>query len=412
MKLKQLDKLKKLTSDTFCMAKFHEATIWLYNSKIASCHHTPLFPTGESKINFYNNEAKRIQQDIMLRGEKPLECNYCWKLEDQNLISDRELKSLAYNTHLNPENYLDRNYNFKPKSLELAFQNTCNLACSYCSPTFSTEWINDIKKNGMYQNISFDIRRHYSRGIDNNAPVDMDMFWEWFDDICRDLESIRITGGEPLLHEETFKTFNKVLLVNPNIECVIHTNLCQKPIIIDRFIEAVNKLKNVRINVSNETAGGLAEFIRDGMIYNDWIYNLERLTKETRADVNISTTITALSLVGLDDLFKDIIKIRKNKKFPYISINIATYPVFQSLNCLSANERKFYQEKYSKLFDEIKGQMVTYELQTYPRLISMLDPVLVDENHEIYRNDSKNFFSQYTVRRKKEFDFSTLIGKK
>jgi hypothetical protein len=411
MKKDQLLKLKTQTSPTFCMAKFHEATIWLYNSKIASCHHTPLFPTGENKINFYNNSAKREQQDKMLNGEKPTECNYCWKLEENGLVSDRELKSLVFKNHLLSEEYLDRNYNFKPKSLELAFQNTCNLACAYCSPTFSTEWINDIKNYGMYQNISTDIKRHYSRGIDNNVPVDMDMFWEWFDDISSELESIRITGGEPLLHEETFKTFEKILKVNPNVECVIHTNLCQKPKIISRFIESIKKLKNVRINVSNESSGDVAEFIRDGMIYDEWISNLDRLINETNFVVSISTTITALSLIGLDGLYKDIILLRKKRQYPYISINFATYPVFQSLSCLSIEDRIFYLEKYKDLFSKIKNQLTKNEIDSFHRLISMLDPKLVDLNYEKYKEDSKNFFSQYVQRRNKKIDYSLFVGK-
>jgi molybdenum cofactor biosynthesis enzyme MoaA len=34
------------------------------------------------------------------------------------------------------------------KTLEIAFDQNCNLACSYCSPTCSTMWQNDIRKNG------------------------------------------------------------------------------------------------------------------------------------------------------------------------------------------------------------------------------------------------------------------------
>jgi MoaA/NifB/PqqE/SkfB family radical SAM enzyme len=404
--------LQEKISPTFCMAKFHEATIWLYSSKIAGCHHTPLFPTGIDKLTFFNNPAKRSQQFLMIEGKKPSECGYCWKLEEKGLTSDRELKSLYFKNHLDLEHYLDTGYNFKPKALELAFQNTCNLACAYCSPSFSTEWINDIKKNGMYQNITTDIKRHYSRGIDDNVPVDMVMFWEWFDEISSDLESIRITGGEPLLHEETFKTFEKMISINPNVECVIHTNLCQKSTIIDRFISFVNKLNDVRINISNESSGEVAEFIRDGMVYNSWLDNVERLINETDANVSISTTVTALSLVGLDDLYRDIIKVRKNKSFPYVSINFATYPVFQSFCCLSREDREFYQKKYLNLFEEIKDQMLDLELKSFPRLISMLEPDLVDENHINYKKDSNNFFSQYSIRRKKSFDFSTLIGKK
>jgi MoaA/NifB/PqqE/SkfB family radical SAM enzyme len=414
MEKETLAHLKDNISDTFCMAKFHEATIWLYSSKIASCHHTPLFPTGDSVVTFYNNKEKRKQQNTMLLGEKPQECNYCWKLEDQGITSDREHKSLAFKSFLEPRQYLDRNFDFKPKALELAFQNTCNLACAYCSPSFSTEWINDIKQHGSYRDIKTDVKQHYSRGIDNNIPADPDLFWKWFDSVAEELESIRITGGEPLLHEETFHTFNKMIEKNPNVECVIHTNLCQKPRVIDRFINAINKLPNVRINVSNESAGSVAEFIRDGMVYEEWLRNVERLINETSAMVSISTTITALSLISLNELYDDIIKIRKksNSNRPYISVNFATYPEFQSLNCLSKEEREFYQKKYRNFFFSTKSDLLDQEKNYIDRIITMLDPNLVDSRYKEYRTDSDNFFSQYTVRRKKDFNFSSLIGRK
>jgi len=407
MNKQSLSELKVKTSNTLCLAKFHEATIWLYSSKIASCHHTPMVTPGESLVTFFNPADKRDQQNRMLLGEKPEECNYCWNLEEQGLTSDRELKSLSFKNVLNATDYLNRSFIFKPKSLELAFQNTCNLACSYCSPSFSTEWENDIKRYGNYTGLTTDKKLHYQRGIDNNMPVDMDLFWHWFDDSADELESIRITGGEPLLHEDTFKTFEKILQINPNIECVIHTNLCQKPTIINRFINSVNQLTNVRINVSNESAGDIAEFIRDGMNYNEWLANVQRVCSETNATVSISTTITALALLGLDQLYTDIIKIKRR---PYISINFATYPEFQSLSCLSYIERMFYQTKYAKFFKSIEDKLTQAELSTIPRILNMLDPKLTHINHKEYKTDFELFFTQYCQRRNKTTNLAMEIG--
>lgn len=411
MDKKDLIKLKDTTSPTFCMAKFHEATIWLYSGKIASCHHTPLVPIGRTVKDLFNPIAKRIQQDKMLKGEKPDECSYCWKLEEKNLKSDREYKSLHFKESLLPENYLDRKFDFKPKALELAFSNVCNLACSYCSPSFSTEWINDIKNNGMYKTANTDIRLHYSRGIDDNKPVDMNLFWEWFEDISEGLESIRITGGEPLLHEETFETFAKMKNVNPDVECVIHTNLCQKPKIIERFISSVNEFKTVRINVSNESAGKVAEFIRDGMVYNEWLDNLREICEKTKATISVSTTITALCLISLDELFLDIFSIRKNlKNKPYVSINFATYPVFQSISCLSKTERVFYKHKYKTFYKENQNNFLDLEKTAFERLIKMLDPSLLDTDQNKIRKDFDIFFQQYIQRRNKSDDITKLIG--
>lgn len=405
-----LNELKNNTSKTLCLAKFHESTIWLYESKIASCHHTPFLLTGNDTLTFYNPEARRKQQDSMLQGNKPEECNYCWKLEEQDIISDREKKSLAFKSALTPDQYLDRNYAFKPKALELAFKNTCNLACSYCSPSFSTEWENDIRLHGNYQDIATDKKMHYQRGMDQRTSVDMNLFWEWFNGVAPDLESIRITGGEPLLHEETFLTFAKMVEVNENVECVVHTNLCQKPVVIERFIDNINKLKNVRINISNESAGEVAEFIRDGMIYEDWLTNLTELAK-TNATLSVSTTITPISLIALDKLYLDIFSIReKTKKKIDISINFATYPEFQSLAALNYNEREFYLDKYTKFFESINNLLLDVERYSVPRFLKMLNPKLTHENHMAFRKDADSFFKQYANRRNKKINFAEKIG--
>ena len=100
------------------------------------------------------------------------------------------------------------------------------------------------------------------------------------------------------------------------------------------------------------------------------------------------------------------------KTLPYISINLATYPVFQSLACLSNEELIFYHLKFTDFFESIQRDLLDIEKQCIPRLISMLDPKLTNPNHKDYRCDSDNFFSQYTQRRSKKFNFSELIGKK
>lgn len=405
-----LNEIRDKTSPTLCLAKFHESTIWLYESKIASCHHTPFLLTGNDTLTFYNPEGRRQQQDSMLNGNKPTECNYCWKLEAENVVSDREKKSLAFKKSLTTEQYLDRNYPFKPKALELAFQNTCNLACSYCSPSFSTEWENDIRLRGNYENITTDKKLHYQRGIDHRTPVNMVLFWEWFNDIATELESIRITGGEPLLHEDTFTTFAKMIEVNPNVECVVHTNLCQKPLIVQRFIDNINKLNNVRINISNESAGEVAEFIRDGMVYSEWLRNLYELAK-TKATLSVSTTITPVSLLALDQLYLDIIELRKHTgKAIDISINFATYPEFQSLAALTYDERAYYLNKFTKFFEQVNDSLLDMERQSVPRFLTMLDPKLTHENHTEYRKDSDSFFKQYVIRRNKTINFAEQIG--
>ena len=412
---KKLFKIRDETSPTMCLAKFHEASIWVYSGKIASCHYTPFIQVGNTVDTFYNPLEKRDQQKRMLAGEQPPACNSCWHYENLGLRSDRTRKSLSFKDHLSADDYKNPNYVFKPKALELAFQNTCNLACSYCSPQFSTAWMNDIRVTGVYNDITTDDRRHYQKDImeiqEMIDPPDMTLFWEWFTDVADGLESIRVSGGEPLMHEEVFRVFEMMTEINPDIECVIHSNLCQKPVVMDRFLDKISKLTNLRMNISNESAGETAEFIREGMVYTEWLANIERLGNSTVKEFSISTTVSAIALQSLDQMYLDIIDIRKRTKVkPYISINMVDKPDFQGFACLTSEEREFYINKYTKFYESIDNDLLPVEREHCGRLLKMLDKGLIKDNQPQLRIDSDIFFEQYTHRRNKPNNLAKYIG--
>jgi MoaA/NifB/PqqE/SkfB family radical SAM enzyme len=411
MKKIELKNLQDNTSNTFCMAKFHEATIWLYNGKIASCHHNPFHNVGNTVETFYNTSTKRDQQYEMLNGGKPKGCDYCWKLEEKGAVSDREIKSLNYSFHLDPNSYLNVNYNFKPNVLELAFQKTCNLGCSYCNADFSTQWVNDIKNNGIYDNILTDQRKHYQRPITDykDDPVDMNLFWQWFDTVVEDLEIIRVTGGEPLLHEETFDLFEKTALLNPKIKIAINTNLCQKPLVINRFIDKVCSYKNVIIYTSNESSGEVAEYLRDGMNYDEWLSNLKLVSQHVN-EIGIMTTIGAIALQTFDQFILDISNIRKetNTKIE-LKFNFLTYPKFQSFDSLTALEKQFYYIRYNNFFESNKKLLTDFEIIEFKKFLMLLNTE-EDTNQIHLRNDLINFNNQYSVRREKKYNFALNIG--
>lgn len=417
MNEQKLFKIRNETSPTMCLAKFHEASIWVYSGKIASCHYTPFLQVGDTVETFYNPPEKREHQKQMLAGEQPPACNSCWHFENLGLVSDRTRKSVSFKDHLTAEEYFDPTHNFKPKALELAFQNTCNLACSYCSPQFSTSWINDIRTKGVYTGITTDDRRHYQKDLNELdemiAPPDMNLFWSWFETVAPGLESIRVSGGEPLMHEEVFKLFDMMTEINPSVECVIHTNLCQKPLVIKRFLEKANRLTNLRVNVSNESAGAVAEFIREGMVYDEWLHNMELLCNSNIRMATVSTTCSAISLQALDSMYLDIIALRKRTRVqPPITINMVDKPDFQGFSCLNRKERDFYIKKYTEFYASIKDSLLPFEVEYTERLIKMLDAGLVKDNQPALRKDSDIFFEQYTQRRNKPVNFAQFIGKR
>jgi len=159
------DRVVNKVSPAFCGAKWYNATIWLGNGTTASCHHPPAhkIPLEEVAMNhkaIHNTQYKKLIRKQMLEGERPKECEYCWKIEDmgEDKISDRVFKSVIYSDEELEQ--CKALYGWEKdvdlRTLEIAFDPNCNFACSYCNASFSTTWQNDIKKNGPYQNLVSD----------------------------------------------------------------------------------------------------------------------------------------------------------------------------------------------------------------------------------------------------------------
>ena len=162
-------------SDSFCAAKWYNATIWLGSGMTTSCHHPPahLVDIDQVRVNpklLHNTDQKKADRADMQAGRRPRGCEYCWKIEDmgRDAVSDRVYKSKIYPIESLAEaaaTPADADVNLR--TLEISFDRTCNFACSYCNPAFSSTWVNDIKRNGPYTELVSDGRNHFTHTHDS-----------------------------------------------------------------------------------------------------------------------------------------------------------------------------------------------------------------------------------------------------
>lgn len=272
-------------SDSYCAAKFLNATIWLGHGQTTSCHHPAAhrISVEEIKTNpsaIHNTAHKKQMRKMMLEGIRPAECEYCWKVEQNTTaISDRVYKTEIFTEEdIAKTTTMPWDADAELKTLEISFDRTCNFACSYCNPGFSTTWVKDIKKNGPYQNLLSDARGHFvdtapwaeSPSSDDDNPY-IQAFWKWWESSLQDnLEEIRITGGEPLMAASVWKLFDW-FKNNPEkasrLRYAINSNLVPKPALLDKLIEMSHYVPHLEIYTSNESFGSQSEYIRDGMDY-------------------------------------------------------------------------------------------------------------------------------------------------
>ena len=413
---------------TFCAAKWYNATIWLGSGQTTSCHHPPAHAIDVKSIKtnpsaIHNTPEKKLDRLMMQSGERPKGCEYCWKIEDidRNNISDRVYKSKIYPLEALDDAYrLDHRTDVNLRTLEIAFDRTCQFACSYCNPAFSSTWVKDIKVNGPYTGLVSDGRNHFTHVHDSsqlyvygdvNPYVEAFFAW-WESDLHRTLDELRITGGEPLMSGETWKLLDwfKNNKGKSTTRLAINSNLGRE-VDLDRLLASVEG-QEVDIYTSNESVDAQAEYIRDGLDYLAWVANVRRLldNPNIRA-VHCMATINALCLNSLTNLLNLIINFKQTygRDRVNFTLNILRFPSFQSALVLPDHLRTQY-----KLSLEVWLQLNCtnpllheHEVNHMQRLIDYLDVVKTPHSEAFeldkLRNDFKQFYLQYDQRRNKNF---------
>jgi len=417
-------------SASFCAAKWYNATIWLGSGQTTSCHHPPAhaIDTEALKTNpkaIHNTPTKKLDRAMMQAGNRPSGCEYCWKIEDMGVdaISDRVYKSKIY-----PLEALNEAYNTPSqedvnlRTLEIAFDRTCQFACSYCNPAFSSTWVKDIRSNGAYERLVSDGRNHFTHAHDHsqlyrfgetNPYVEAFFAW-WESDLHQTLQELRITGGEPLMSGETWKLIDwfKDNKGRSTTKLAINSNLGMDSIKLQEFIEKVADIPHLEIYTSMEAVDGQAEYIRDGLDYSQWMHNVQELLEhDSIKAVHCMCTINALCLDSLDHLLDQLVKLKRvyGKERVSFTLNILRFPSFQSPLVLPEHLLLYYRNRLIMWLEQHRtaDYIHEHEVNHVNRLIEYLDRVKTPHSDTFempkLHNDFKQFHTQYDQRRGKDF---------
>jgi organic radical activating enzyme len=318
-----------------CYAKWKQVTLHLHNGYTHSCHHPaphkiPLEEIEQDVSALHNTNFKKSQRKLMLKGEKPSECDYCWRTEEsskgENVYSDRITKSLQPWANRKDEILqAGSEKNINPSYLEVSFSNSCNFKCSYCSPEVSSTWMEEVKKHGGYptstgfNNLDWIEQQEKTPIPQREHNPYVEAFWKWWPDLYPDLHTFRITGGEPLMTRDTFKVLDYIQEnPNPNLELSINSNLVVPDALIDKLIEKAKRIqgegliREFKIYTSCDAHGKRAEYIRNGLDYNKWLDNCYKILDEIPQSrlVNMAT-YNALSVTSFQDFMTDFLSLRK-----------------------------------------------------------------------------------------------------
>jgi len=335
-------KLEKEFSPTFCLAKWHHTSIYMYSGQTHSCYHPRPHDISvqDIKINpaaLHNTRQKKKERAEMLVGEKPDGCKYCWNVEsldtpetpyEQQHISDRKIRNSSIYTPERVEEIKNMpwDYDVNPEYIEVAFHNECNFKCGYCHPAVSTSFYNEIKKFGPYnmvKNHALDIDYIEKSSLlsslkdeDNNPFVKA--WWEWWPEMSKTLNILRITGGEPLLHKSTWRLFEDLKEnPKPHLEINVNSNLGMSSRHVQKLVPKITelldtkKIRKFKMFTSMDTWGKRAEYLRTGLDIETWEKNQDIYVRGVKSHITHMCTFNILSVTSFTDYLQKILDWRE-----------------------------------------------------------------------------------------------------
>lgn len=315
-------------SPTFCFAKWYHANIYFQTGETHSCYHPRPHQIDSNEIKdnpsaLHNTTFKKLERKEMLEGKKCVGCQYCWNIEQMgpDYISDRHIRTKSIYTKDRFEEVKNNpwDFNVNPEYIEISFGNECNFRCGYCHPKASSRYYKEIKDHGPY-----DMVKNHRCDVDwfqifeEETNPYLKAWWEWWPELSKTLNILRITGGEPTIQRSTYKLFDELEKdPKPHLELNVNSNFGGKERQLAKFTDSVNsllsqnKIKSFKLFTSVDTWGPRAEYIRDGLDLNVFERNLDYFLTNSTAPVTFMITFNIFCVTTFQTLLEKILEWRR-----------------------------------------------------------------------------------------------------
>ena len=411
------DKIK----DSFCSAKWLMATMHFGMGENHSCYHPPIHRWNLEDVQrdprmLHNTQHKMEQRRMMMNGEKPNECYYCFDMERINpdVISDRKRFTNEQYAIERRQEILDAPARpINPSYLELSFSNVCNFGCSYCSPGQSSKWENEVRKYGSYPVEDPTVHKDKMHDMipEDDKPY-IDAFWRWLPEAYKDMRYLRITGGEPLATRNFMKLLDFVAQNhNPNLTLVVNTNLCVPDKNLDMFFEKATTLLNAKtikgleVYTSMDTWGPQAEYIRDGLDIDRWEKTVRKISTTFNVPVRIMVTFGLMSIFNFRTFIHKVLQLRRDGVDIMFNCARLVDPKQFDLRILPDSADKYFDET-NELIRNFGDLIKSVEKETWTMVYDFWKArktSMTDEDREWRKGQFKKFIDEYDKRRNKNF---------
>jgi hypothetical protein len=312
-------------SKTFCMAPW----IHLYSSPggeaapcciAESCAHGGVGDTRTQTLMEVVNSPKMNQlRKDMLSNTKNTECTKCYRHEDQEVLSSRNMLNDRYQKYYdevientNPDGSLSE---FKMRYFDIRFSNICNFKCRTCGSGFSTQWEQEDLKHNVF---------HAKIHPKNDNP---DFLKEVFNQIDF-MDTAYFAGGEPLITEEHYILLEEMIRRGrTDIQLRYNTNLSNLKFKNKDLLSLWKHFdKGVDIYASIDHYGERAEYIRHGTDWGLVESNFLQVKETPYLRLNMNTVLSVFNLLTIHEFYQYLIdkKLYAPKGPVYTLYNMST----------------------------------------------------------------------------------------
>ena len=325
-------------------------------------------------------KLKQIRRD-MLDNKFPNNCSDCYVKEQHHKTTNFDnISNRLYHIKIlkdSPFKLYKDEHKFELQQMDLRWRNTCNFACVYCDPVFSSVW---AKFEGV---------------PDKMTNKSMDETFLFVKQNIKNLKTIYMAGGEPFLIKENLKIIDIIQKENPDLLLRINTNLS---ILTPKIYKQLQKLKNVHWIVSAEATGKKFNYIRWPGNYQTLIQNIKKI-QQLPHKVSINMTWNLLCVSNIIDFIDDMLEMGVHPN--QFIMNSVTNPIEQSVLNITKKRRDDLVEIIKQKKTKINKNFFLYKV--YTEMLDILNQPLLDTHDTALYNTLMDFDRKRKLNSKEVF---------
>ena len=275
---------------------------------------TTIGELGDWQTNPHYNKIR----ESMLNGKLlPDNCESCYMYERNGIESYRMFETKEWLAKLDISTVEELNAITHPYYYEIRLNNTCNLKCRGCRPSFSNSIEKEYAKHNIKPPFNDEDYAYSTFNDEDYAYSTLDIL-----DIQSLNPSVRVylTGGEPTIMSEVYLFMeNCISAGKTDFDFTLGTNAVK---LNDRFLELSTHFSNMGFSVSLDGYGKINDYWRSGSDFDTIIKNT-KLLQSMGHNISINCVPGIYNVSNLHLLFEFL-----DMEFPhcgmYLQINCNT----------------------------------------------------------------------------------------